>query len=158
MTADAQQVEEILEGKPHVKEATTDNEVEEEVVDIKQGEEHLERETNVKEGKEKRFDKAVNEKVVSSSEVQGKEHLEMETEVKNVTKEAKLGEKKTKEDWEVFLEQNGLATDDKAEEVELARQEVKGAIDAQQFDEEPLVDTTQQPEVVDGVSLGHEEA
>ena len=136
----------------------TDDKVEEEVVDIKQGEEHLEKETNVKEGKEKRFDKAVNEKVVSSSEVQEKEHLEMETEVKNVTKEAKLGEKKTKEDWKVFLEQNGLATDNKAEEeVELARQEVKWAIDAQQFDEEPLVDTTLQPEVVDGVSLGHEE-
>ena len=42
----------------------TDDKVEEEVVDIKQGEEHLERETNVKDGKEKRFDKTVDEKVV----------------------------------------------------------------------------------------------
>ena len=56
MTADAKQVEEILEGKPHVKEATTDNKVEEEVVDIKEGEERFEEETEVKEVEEKRID------------------------------------------------------------------------------------------------------
>ena len=40
----------------------TSDKVEEEVIDIKQDQEHLEEETNVKEGKEERFDKAVNEK------------------------------------------------------------------------------------------------
>ena len=99
MTADAKQVEEILEGKPHVKEATNDNKVEEEVVDIKEGEERLEEETEVKEVKEKRIDEAE------------------ETLDEAVTmKEDKLEEKKTKQGWEVFLEQNEPATDDKVEE------------------------------------------
>jgi len=99
VTADAKQVEEILEGKPHVKEATNDNKVEEEVVDIKEGEERLEEETEVKEVKEKRIDEAE------------------ETLDEAVTmKEDKLEEKKTKQGWEVFLEQNEPATDDKVEE------------------------------------------
>ena len=99
MTADAKQVEEILEGKPHVKEATNDNKVEEEVVDIKEGEERLEEETEVKEVKEKRIDEAE------------------ETLDEAVTmKEDKLEEKKTKQGWEVFLEQDEPATDDKVEE------------------------------------------
>ena len=99
MTADAKQVEETLEGKPYVKEATTDNKVEEEVVDIKEGEERLEEETEVKEVKEKRIDEAE------------------ETLDEAVTmKEDKLEEKKTKQGWEVFLEQNEPATDDKVEE------------------------------------------
>ena len=99
MTADAKQVEETLEGKPYVKEATTDNKVEEEVVDIKEGEERLEEETEVKEVEEKRIDEA-------------KQTLDEAV----TMKEDKLEEKKTKQGWEVFLEQDEPATDDKVEE------------------------------------------
>ena len=99
MTADAKQVEEILEVKTYVKEATTDNKVEEEAVDIKKGKEHLEEETEVKEVKEKRIDEA-------------KQTLDEAV----TMKEDKLEEKKTKQGWEVFLEQDEPATDDKVEE------------------------------------------
>ena len=95
VTADAKQVEEILEVETYVKEATTDNKDEEKVVDIKESEE----EPKVKEVEEKRIDEAE------------------ETLDEVVTmKEDKTEEKKPKQGWEVFLEQNVLATDDKVEE------------------------------------------
>merc|ERR1719264_1591297 len=96
MTADAKQVEEIREVKTYVKEATTDDKVEEEVVVIKEGEERLEEETEVKEVKEKRIDEA--EETLDEAVTMGEDKLE---------------EKKTKQGWEVFLEQNEPATDDK---------------------------------------------
>ena len=59
---------------------------------------------------------------------------------------------------EVFLEQNMLITNDNVEEqVEIARQEVKEVLSADQVNEEPIVNTIQQPIVVDVASLKHEE-
>ena len=85
---------------------------------------------------------------------QGEELIEKEADVDEATGE----DKEVKQTREVFLEQNMLITNDNVEEqVEIACQEVKEVLSADQVNEEPIVNTIQQPIVVDVASLKHEE-
>jgi len=147
VTADAKHVEEILKVETYVKEAEVMKEANSKAKMIVQLEETSDEAAVMKEAKlgEKETKQVFLEQdgLTTDNKALSIDEAEETLDEAVIMKEAETGEKKPKQGWEVFLEQNVLATDN---------EEVKGAIDAQQFDEEPLVDTTQQPEVVDGVS------